>query len=91
MITKDKSFTLTLFAPTTTFEDLDSKLSTLDSSAEGKINPIVQLFEDEFPDALELMGAEQLLKSWRENPKDGLITVEVSLRLSGRLCFGALF
>ncbi|GAA5912297.1 kynurenine 3-monooxygenase [Sporobolomyces salmoneus] len=70
----DKSFTLTLFAHDETFKTLDSKLK---SSSKGE-NPIVELFRKEFPDALELMGEEALLKSWRENPKDGLITVECS-------------
>lgn len=76
---QDKSFTLTLFAHQSTFDELDSKLRSLSSDA---VNPVVELFRTEFPDALELMGEEELLKSWRENPKDGLITVEVSFRLA---------
>ncbi|ORY69425.1 hypothetical protein BCR35DRAFT_307992, partial [Leucosporidium creatinivorum] len=72
---QDKSFTLTLFAHQSTFDELDSKLRSLSSDA---VNPVVDLFRTEFPDALELMGEEELLKSWRENPKDGLITVECS-------------
>lgn len=69
---QDKSFTLTLFAPQPIFDSLDAKLA-LDSPT----NPIVELFRTEFPDALDLMGEAELLKSWTENPKDGLITVEV--------------
>lgn len=47
------------------------------------VNPVVKLFREEFADALELMGEEELMRSWTENPKDGLITVEVSLRCQG--------
>jgi hypothetical protein len=73
-LAQDKSFTLTLFAHDSTFTSLDAELASL---APGEPNPIVELFRREFPDALERMGEEALLKSWRENPKDGLITVEV--------------
>ncbi|KAK4691875.1 hypothetical protein P7C70_g9248, partial [Phenoliferia sp. Uapishka_3] len=70
---QDKSFTLTLFAPQEQFDSIDALI------AEGKTpNPVVELFEKEFPDALKLMGEEQLLKDWRDNPKDGLITIECS-------------
>lgn len=72
---QDKSFTLTLFAHQSTFDSLDAQLAK-----GGDMNPVVKLFRDEFPDALELMSEEELLKSWRENPKDGLITVEVRFR-----------
>lgn len=73
---QDKSFTLTLFAHQSTFDTLDAQLAK-----GGDSNPVVDLFRTEFPDALALMGEDELLKSWRENPKDGLITVEV--RASG--------
>ncbi|BGO95545.1 hypothetical protein NBRC10512_007803 [Rhodotorula toruloides] len=72
---QDKSFTLTLFAHDSTFTSLDAELASL---APGAPNPVVELFRREFPDALEQMGEEALLQSWRENPKDGLITVECS-------------
>ncbi|KAL8280423.1 hypothetical protein RQP46_007071 [Phenoliferia psychrophenolica] len=69
----DKSFTLTLFAPKTTFDTLDAQI------VEGvKPHPVTALFEAEFPDALKLMGEDELLTSWRDNPKDGLITIECS-------------
>ncbi|GAA5844245.1 hypothetical protein JCM3766R1_000982 [Sporobolomyces carnicolor] len=71
----DKSFTLTLFAHDDTFKSLDSQLRAQDGQ---QSNPVVDLFRKEFPDALDLMGEEALLKSWNENPKDGLITVECS-------------
>jgi len=66
---------LTLFAHETTFKSLDSQYSF--KAADGDYNPIIELFRKEFPDPLELMGEAALMKSWKENPKDGLITVEV--------------
>ncbi|GAA5858850.1 hypothetical protein JCM1840_006586 [Sporobolomyces johnsonii] len=72
---QDKSFTLTLFAHHSTFSSLGEQLSSETGSSS---NPVVDLFRAEFPDALELMGEEALMKSWNENPKDGLITVECS-------------
>ena len=69
---QDKSFTLTLFAPKSIFDTLDAQIF------EGvKPHPVVALFESEFPDALKLMGKDELLASYRDNPKDGLITIEV--------------
>ncbi|SCV74844.1 BQ2448_7873 [Microbotryum intermedium] len=75
---QDGSFTLTLFAPHSTFESLDKKLEEFSSSSSQGPNPVVEMFKAEFPDALELMGEDELMKSWTENPKDGLVTVEVS-------------
>lgn len=74
---QDKSFTLTLFAHTETFDSLDAQLK---ENNPAKLNPVVELFRTEFADAYELMGKDGLMKSWTENPKDGLITVEVSRR-----------
>ncbi|GAA6017312.1 hypothetical protein JCM11491_000625 [Sporobolomyces phaffii] len=71
----DKSFTLTLFAHETTFKDLDAQLK---QASTADTNPVIDLFRKEFPDALKLMGEDALMQSWRENPKDGLITVECS-------------
>ncbi|GAA6053155.1 hypothetical protein JCM3770_002880 [Rhodotorula araucariae] len=77
---QDKSFTLTLFAHHSTFSTIDAQLAAQSfSPTEGKADhPVVELFRREFPDALKLMGEEALLRYWRENPKDGLITVECS-------------
>lgn len=75
--TQDKSFTLTLFAHDSTFSAIDAQLATSDFTKTGGVNPVVDLFRKEFPDALKHMGEEALLQSWKENPKDGLITVEV--------------
>lgn len=69
---QDKSFTLTLFAPKETFDRLEGEVE-----AGATPNAVVDLFRTEFPDALELMGENALLQSWRDNPKDGLITIEV--------------
>ncbi|GAA5990151.1 hypothetical protein JCM10908_005846 [Rhodotorula pacifica] len=74
----DKSFTLTLFAHDSTFSAIDAQLASSDFSSSKGLNPVVELFRTEFPDALEHMGEEALLRSWKENPKDGLITVECS-------------
>lgn len=79
---QDESFTLTLFAHNTTFASLDSQLASSPSSDTTASNPVLALFRREFPDALEHMGEEALMKSWSENPKDGLVTVEVSPRSS---------
>lgn len=84
--TQDKSFTLTLFAHDSTFSTIDAQLAArAKSGADDKLDadhPVVDLFRREFPDALELMGEEALVRYWRENPKDGLITVEVRSTLS---------
>ncbi|BGP41602.1 kynurenine 3-monooxygenase, mitochondrial precursor [Rhodotorula kratochvilovae] len=74
---QDKSFTLTLFAHHSTFSTIDAELASR-SSDDKTDHPVVELFRREFPDALELMGEEALLRYWRENPKDGLITVGCS-------------
>lgn len=81
---QDKSFTLTLFAHDSTFSTIDAELARrADKGAKADDeHPVVDLFRREFPDALELMGDEALVRYWRENPKDGLITVEVRSSLS---------
>lgn len=71
---QDKSFTVTLFAYDSTFESIAASLAALKP---GETNPVIELFRKEFPDALKLMGEDGLMKAWTENPKDGLITIEV--------------
>lgn len=61
---KDKSFTCTLFAPTTEFETLSNK------------DQILPWFRRQFPDALELIGTEGLLNSFQQNPRNPLITIK---------------
>ncbi|KAK4049888.1 kynurenine 3-monooxygenase, mitochondrial precursor [Microbotryomycetes sp. JL221] len=69
---QDKTFTVTLFAHQTTFDALDKRLARNGTST----NAVIELFKSEFPDALELIGEHNLLTDWKQNPKDGLITVE---------------
>ncbi|KAI0306521.1 FAD/NAD-P-binding domain-containing protein [Multifurca ochricompacta] len=60
----DKSFTCTLFAPTTEFE----KLSCDDQ--------VLSWFMAHFSDALELIGTEGLLNSFQRNPRNPLISIK---------------
>ncbi|KAF8478628.1 FAD/NAD-P-binding domain-containing protein [Russula ochroleuca] len=62
---KDKSFTCTLFAPTTEFETLSNK------------DQILSWFRIHFPDTLELIGTEVLLNSFQQNPRNPLISIKV--------------
>ncbi|KAH9079465.1 FAD/NAD-P-binding domain-containing protein [Lactarius deliciosus] len=61
---KDKSFTCTLFAPTTEFE----KLSHDDQ--------ILAWFKRHFSDAFEFIGAEALLNSFNQNPRSPLVSIK---------------
>jgi len=61
---KDKSFTCTLFAPTTEFETLSHK------------DQVLSWFRTHFPDALELIGTEGLLNSFQRNPRNPLISIK---------------
>ncbi|KIP09635.1 hypothetical protein PHLGIDRAFT_102657 [Phlebiopsis gigantea 11061_1 CR5-6] len=63
---KDKTFTCTLFAPTTEFERLKTREITL------------KWFKSNFPDALPLIGEEALLRDFEKNPRSALITVKAS-------------
>jgi len=38
---------------------------------------VLDLFQTEFPDALELIGREALLHDWRANPASPLVTIKV--------------
>lgn len=69
---QDTSFTLTLFAHSDTFDTIDAQVAADPSAA----HPAINLFRDEFPDALALMGEAELVRAWTEHPKDGLITVQ---------------
>jgi kynurenine 3-monooxygenase len=62
---QDKSFTCTLFAPTTEFETLSNK------------DQILSWFRIHFPDTLELIGTEVLLNSFQQNPRNPLISIKV--------------
>ncbi|KAI0040485.1 FAD/NAD(P)-binding domain-containing protein [Auriscalpium vulgare] len=63
---KDKTFTCTLFAPTTEFARLDSA------------GAITAWFEAQFPDALRLIGEESLLRAFERNPRNPLISIKVN-------------
>ncbi|KAJ7156064.1 hypothetical protein C8R43DRAFT_423173 [Mycena crocata] len=58
---KDKSFTCTLFAPTTVLDPLVDRETFL------------TWFKKYFPDALELIGADNLASDWARNPRSALI------------------
>ncbi|EKM55546.1 uncharacterized protein PHACADRAFT_94208 [Phanerochaete carnosa HHB-10118-sp] len=61
---KDKTFTCTLFAPTSEFERLSTREKTL------------EWFRTHFSDALPLIGEEVLLRDFEKNPRSALITVK---------------
>ncbi|KAJ7452516.1 hypothetical protein B0H11DRAFT_2073793 [Mycena galericulata] len=58
---KDKSFTCTLFAPTAELDALVDRQAFL------------SWFKKYFPDALELIGADNLANDWARNPRSPLI------------------
>lgn len=64
-IYQDRTFTCTLFAPTSEFDKLDTEENTL------------AWFRTHFPDALPLIGEGNLLKDCRKNPRSPLMTVKV--------------
>ncbi|KAI0094015.1 FAD/NAD-P-binding domain-containing protein [Irpex rosettiformis] len=61
---KDRTFTCTLFAPTSEFDQLDTEEKTL------------KWFGTHFPDALPLIGEDNLLRDFKNNPRSSLITVK---------------
>lgn len=64
---QDRTFTCTLFAPTETFERL-SKSSQ---------NEQLAWFKSNFSDALDLIGADALLRDLERNPRSPLISIKV--------------
>ncbi|PCH38088.1 FAD/NAD(P)-binding domain-containing protein [Wolfiporia cocos MD-104 SS10] len=63
---KDKTFTCTLFAPTTEFDRLDAD------------ETIIKWFKTHFPDALLLIGEEALLYAFRNNPRSSLMSIKAN-------------
>jgi len=63
---KDRTFTCTLFAPTSEFGQLDTEEKTL------------KWFDTYFSDALPLIGKENLLRDFKKNPRSPLITVKAN-------------
>jgi hypothetical protein len=65
---QDRSFTCTLFAPTGTFDEL-----AVASREQRRL-----WFKEQFPDALELIGADLLLNDLERNPRSALISIQAS-------------
>ncbi|KAI0273688.1 FAD/NAD-P-binding domain-containing protein [Gloeopeniophorella convolvens] len=63
---KDKTFTCTLFAPTTEFEQISHG------------SKIIPWFKTRFPDAFGLIGQEALLDSFQRNPRSPLISIKAN-------------
>ena len=61
---QDRSFTLTLFMPTDTFSSLTDTESVL------------QFFNENFQDSIPLIGQENLVKSYLENPALPLVSIK---------------
>ncbi|KAG8868012.1 kynurenine 3-monooxygenase, mitochondrial precursor [Serendipita sp. 405] len=61
---KDKSFTSTLFAPTSEFEKLKDA------------NEFIDWFRSHFPDALNLIGESRLIEDYKRNPRSPLIHIK---------------
>jgi hypothetical protein len=62
---QDKTFTCTLFAPTSEFERLSSR------------EAISRWFSRHFPDALSLIGEERLIEDFERNPRGALVSIKV--------------
>ncbi|KAA0153271.1 hypothetical protein FNF31_06515 [Cafeteria roenbergensis] len=75
----DRTFTCTLFAPNATFEELDSAVK-----ADGP-GAVVAFFRANFPDALALIGEENVASQYAENPAGSLVTVRVDPWNRGRM------
>ncbi|KAJ7685096.1 hypothetical protein DFH06DRAFT_969822 [Mycena polygramma] len=63
---KDKSFTCTLFAPITVLDRLVDR------------DTFLAWFKKYFPDALELIGEDNLANDWAQNPRSALICTKSS-------------
>ncbi|KAH9901049.1 FAD/NAD-P-binding domain-containing protein [Cubamyces lactineus] len=61
---KDATFTCTLFAPTAELERLDSD------------ETLLAWFQDNFPDALPLIGERALLEDFHRNPRSALMSIK---------------
>ena len=61
---QDKTFTLTLFMPFATFDNIQTEKDIMD------------FFEREFPDSIPLIGKEKLIKDYQNNPTGPLISVK---------------
>ncbi|KAG4305781.1 hypothetical protein PORY_000691 [Pneumocystis oryctolagi] len=61
---QDKTFTCTLFMPKAMFEEVKTESNLL------------ELFNENFPDAKDLIGSEELVKQFFHNPKSHLVTIK---------------
>ena len=61
----DKSFTVTLFMPWRKFEEIK------------KPSELLEFFESNFPDAIPLIGKEELIRDFFKNPRGSLISIKV--------------
>jgi len=75
----DFTFTCTLFAPNSTFEELDAAVEA------GRPGAVVSFFRENFPDALDLIGEEEVASQYGENPTGSLVTVRVRPWRLGRM------
>ncbi|KAG8833524.1 kynurenine 3-monooxygenase, mitochondrial precursor [Serendipita sp. 399] len=62
---QDKSFTSTLFAPTSEFDKLKNASEFID------------WFRSHFPDAVDLIGESRLIEDYKRNPRSPLIHIKV--------------
>lgn len=65
LVTKDKTFTCTLFAPTSELERLTSRAAAS------------TWFKTHFIDAVNLIGEEILLNDFQRNPRSSLVSLKV--------------
>lgn len=72
---QDGSFTLTLFAPR---KQLNQIKTRADASA---------FFDDNFADAVRLVGKEQILDDFERNPRAGLVSIGVSMSFDSVISF----
>lgn len=75
----DRTFTCTLFAPDSTFAELDAAISA------EQPERVEAFFEEHFPDALEHIGRDCIVSQYSENPTGSLVTVRVKPWRLGRL------
>lgn len=68
---QDKSFTCTLFAP---YHGVFDQLQVPKSQAEK--DHIVEFFKTHFPDALSLIGQDDLIRCFIDNPRGSLLTIK---------------
>ena len=61
---QNKTFTLTLFMPFATFDNIKTE------------EDIMHFFEREFPDSIPLIGREKLINDYQKNPTGPLISIK---------------